>query len=106
VRRAYDQYSSRGDDLAKNTFMTSMQEQNTVLYYRVIQDHLKEMFSIIYTPTEGDAIENYSRLFRKPDGCFLNIDDVDQVEPRTSTTSSSRTANKFWALVIRESVVS
>ena len=35
VRRAYQQYSSRQDDLAKNTFMTSMKEQNEVLYYRV-----------------------------------------------------------------------
>ena len=38
------------------------------------------MFSIIYTPTEGDAIENFSRLFRKPEGCFLNILDKDRVE--------------------------
>jgi malate dehydrogenase (oxaloacetate-decarboxylating) len=40
-----------------------------------VQTHLKEMFSVIYTPTEGEAIENYSRLFRKPEGCFLNIND-------------------------------
>ena len=38
------------------------------------------MFSIIYTPTEGDAIQNFSRLFRKPEGCFLNIYDQDRVE--------------------------
>ena len=38
------------------------------------------MFSIIYTPTEGDAIANYSKLFRRPEGCFLNIEDVDRVE--------------------------
>jgi malate dehydrogenase (oxaloacetate-decarboxylating) len=37
------------------------------------------MFSVIYTPTEGDAIQNYSRLFRRPEGCFLNIRDVDRV---------------------------
>ena len=103
VARAYQQYSTRKDDLAKNTFMTSMKEQNTVLYYKVlktsdpptypneppmpdivsfqlIQDHLKEMFSIIYTPTEGDAIANFSRLFRRPDGCFLNIEDIDRVD--------------------------
>lgn len=80
--RAYDQYQTRSSDLAKNVFMTSMSEQNTVLYYKLIQDHLKEMFPVIYTPTEGEAIEDYSRLFRKPDGCFLNIDDVDQVEER------------------------
>jgi malate dehydrogenase (oxaloacetate-decarboxylating) len=35
VKRAYQQYSSRSDDLAKNTFMTSMREQNEVLFYRV-----------------------------------------------------------------------
>lgn len=38
------------------------------------------MFSVIYTPTEGDAIQNYSRLFRKPEGCFLNINDQDHFD--------------------------
>jgi hypothetical protein len=37
VQRAYAQYSSRPNDLAKNTFMTSLKEQNEVLYYKV--DH-------------------------------------------------------------------
>ncbi|KAK5273435.1 NAD-dependent malic enzyme, mitochondrial [Exophiala xenobiotica] len=82
VDRAYQQYSTRADDLAKNTFMTSMAEQNSVLYFRLILEHLKEMFSIIYTPTEGDAIENYSRIFRRPDGCFLSIKHPDEVEER------------------------
>lgn len=84
VTRAYQQYSSLPDDLSKNNFMTSMAEQNSVLYFRLIQDHIKEMFSIIYTPTEGDAIENYSRAFRRPQGCFLPIDHPDEVEQRMS----------------------
>ena len=46
----------------------------------MIHEHLKEMFGIIYTPTEGQAIENFSRLFRKPEGCFLNIFDKDRVQ--------------------------
>ena len=50
----------------------------------MILDHLKEMFSIIYTPTEGDAIANFSRLFRRPEGCFLNIFDKDRVEDNLS----------------------
>lgn len=74
------QYNTRSDPLAKNTFMTSMKEQNEVLYYKLIQDHLKEMFSIIYTPTEGEAIQNFSRLFRRPEGCFLNVFDKDRIE--------------------------
>ncbi len=35
VDRAYQQYSSCGDDLSKNTFMASMKAQNEVLYYKV-----------------------------------------------------------------------
>ena len=38
------------------------------------------MFGIIYTPTEGEAIQNFSRLFRRPEGCFLNIFDQDRIE--------------------------
>ncbi|OBT43397.1 hypothetical protein VE00_05722 [Pseudogymnoascus sp. WSF 3629] len=79
VQRAYEQYSEQQDDLAKNTFMTSMRDQNEVLFYRLIQDHIKEMYPIIYTPTEGTAIQNFSRIFRRPEGCFLNIDDTDRV---------------------------
>lgn len=37
------------------------------------------MYGIVYTPTEGDAIQNYSSLFRRPEGCFLNIHDRDRI---------------------------
>lgn len=80
AKRAYQQYSNSRDDMAKNAFLSSMKEQNQVLFYKLLQDHIKEMFSIIYTPTEGEAITNYSRVFRRPDGCFLNIKDVDRVK--------------------------
>ncbi|KAK4152697.1 hypothetical protein C8A00DRAFT_16033 [Chaetomidium leptoderma] len=79
AQRAYEQYSARADDLAKNTFLTSMKEQNEVLYFKLLLDHLDEMFSVVYTPTEGEAIQNYSRLFRRPEGVFLNVHDVDRV---------------------------
>ena len=35
VRRAYEQYCAREGDLAKNTFLTSLKEQNQVLFFRV-----------------------------------------------------------------------
>ncbi|KAH8174596.1 malic enzyme, NAD binding domain-containing protein [Sarocladium implicatum] len=79
AERAHKQYLSRDGSLARNTFLTSLKEQNEVLFYKVLSDHLKDMFSVVYTPTEGDAIQNYSRLFRRPEGCFLNIGDVDRV---------------------------
>lgn len=35
VDRAYQQYCAQPDDLAKNTFMSSMKEQNEVLFFKV-----------------------------------------------------------------------
>ncbi|KAI5779991.1 hypothetical protein EDC01DRAFT_718831 [Geopyxis carbonaria] len=80
VERAYGQYKDRDGHMSKNMFMASMKYQNDVLYYKLIESHIKEMFPVIYTPTEGDAIEAYSHIFRRPDGCFLNIHEPEQID--------------------------
>lgn len=82
VRRAKVQYDSKNGALGKNTFMASLKDQNQVLYFRLLTENIKEMFPIVYTPTEGEAIEEYSHIFRRPDGCFLSVDEPDQVEER------------------------
>ena len=51
-----------------------------MLFYRLVGDHVEEMLPIVYTPTVGAAIEEFSHLFRRPRGLFLNVDDVDGIE--------------------------
>ena len=84
AQRAMEQYRTHRTDIGRNIFLSSMKEQNMVLYYRLLQDHLKDMFSIIYTPTEGEAIANFSRIFRRSEGCFLDIEDTDAIESSLS----------------------
>lgn len=86
--RAYRQYKERSTDVGKNTFMASLKDQNEVLYFMLIQQHLKEMFPVIYTPTEGEAIANYSRLFRTPEGTFLTIDKPDEIQASLDQSSA------------------
>ena len=57
-----------------------MKDQNWVLYYALIQRHLKELIPIIYTPTQGDAIANYSHLFRRSEGLYLTFPHEDTME--------------------------
>lgn len=80
VDRAYGQYAMLPSPLLKNAFCESMRVQNQVLYYALITRHLEEMMEIIYTPTQGDAIIQYSKLFRRPNGCFMNINRPDLIE--------------------------
>ncbi|KAI9099274.1 hypothetical protein DFS34DRAFT_648997 [Phlyctochytrium arcticum] len=80
VKRAYSQFCDARTPIQKNAFMNSMLDQNQVLYYRLIQTYLEEMLPIIYTPTEADAIANYSELFRRPRGVFLSYLQKDRIE--------------------------
>ncbi|KAI0789438.1 hypothetical protein C8Q75DRAFT_733682 [Abortiporus biennis] len=80
VARAYDQLESHDTDIRKNTFLQSMRDQNWVLYYNLISRNLRELIPIIYTPTEADAISNYSHLFRRSEGLYLTFEHMDRME--------------------------
>ncbi|KAG9222143.1 hypothetical protein CCMSSC00406_0009594 [Pleurotus cornucopiae] len=78
--RAYDQLMSRDTAIRKNTFLQSLKDQNWVLYYSLITQHLKELVPIIYTPTQAEAIANYSHLFRRSEGLYLTFNEQDTME--------------------------
>jgi malate dehydrogenase (oxaloacetate-decarboxylating) len=67
-----------------------MAEQNIVLFYKILLSHLKEMFPVVYTPTEGEAIEKYSEVFRRPYGCFLDIDEQDEMADRLKAAGEGK----------------
>ena len=78
--RAYQQFGGQPTDLAKNLFLTALQDRNEVLFFRLLGDHLPEMLPIVYTPTVGEAIQRYSHEFRRPRGVYLSVEDPDGVE--------------------------
>jgi malate dehydrogenase (oxaloacetate-decarboxylating) len=79
-RRAYEQYGRQPDDLARNTFLATLHDRNEVLYFKLLQDHLVEMLPVVYDPVVAQAIERFSHEFRRPDGVYLSVDDMDGIE--------------------------
>jgi malate dehydrogenase (oxaloacetate-decarboxylating) len=80
VARVYAQYLSQPDDLARNVTLNALHDRNEVLFYRLLTDHLTEMLPVVYTPTVGLAIENYSREYRRPRGIYLSVDRPELIE--------------------------
>jgi malate dehydrogenase (oxaloacetate-decarboxylating) len=42
ARRSYEQYLAQPTDLAKNYFLAALRGRNEVLYYKLLEEHLKE----------------------------------------------------------------
>ncbi|MGO4952629.1 NAD-dependent malic enzyme [Paenibacillus sp. S25] len=80
VQRVYEQFQSQPDNLRKNVALNDLFNRNTVLYYRLLSEHLSEMLPIVYTPTVGQAIQEYSHEYHKPGGMYLSIDNLAGVE--------------------------
>lgn len=62
VVRAYDQYNLCNNDLERHVYLRSIQDDNETLFFRLVQDHLEEMLPIIYTPTVGQACQEFSKF--------------------------------------------
>ncbi len=80
VNRVYAQYLRQSTDLAKNVYLTDVHDRNEVLFYRLLTSHLSEMLPIVYTPTVGQAIEQYSHEYRRPRGVYLSVDHPELIE--------------------------
>jgi len=78
--RAYELFQRQADDLARNRFMTAMRDRNETLFFHLVASHVEEMLPVIYTPTVGLAIQQYSHQFRRPRGIFLSIDRPEEIE--------------------------
>jgi malate dehydrogenase (oxaloacetate-decarboxylating) len=80
VQRAYEQYHEQPTDLLKNVFLSMLQDNDEVLFYRLLAGHLREMLPVVYDPTVGEAIRRYSHEYRRPRGVYLSIDEPDRIE--------------------------
>jgi len=72
VLRVLENFRRKPNDIEKYIFMISLQDRNKTLFYRIVMDHIEEMMPIIYTPTVGQACQEYGHIFRRPRGIFIS----------------------------------
>ena len=78
--RSYAQLQQEPDDLHKNLFLEALHDRNETLYFKIISEHLAELLPIVYDPTVGDAIKQYSDEYQGPRGVYLSINHPDAIE--------------------------
>ena len=98
VERAYMQYSSFDTNMNKHIYLRAIQDKNETLYYKLIQAHINEMMPIIYTPTVGDACEQFSDIYRSSRGLFIAYEDRDSLDD----ILRNATKNKVKVIVVTD----
>jgi malate dehydrogenase (oxaloacetate-decarboxylating) len=80
VERLYLSFQKQADDISKYQFLRAIQDRSAVLFYALLERHLEEMVPIVYTPTIGLAVQQFSSLYRTARGLTLSPQNIDRAE--------------------------
>ena len=72
VARAYAAYLAYEKPLNRHIYLRQLQDNNEVLFYRLLLDHIAETMPIVYTPTVAEACRHFSQIYRRPRGLFIS----------------------------------
>jgi malic enzyme len=69
--RAHGHVVRYADPLDRYLALADLQDQDEVLFYRLLVDHIEELLPFVYTPTVGKACQEWSHLLRRPRGLWI-----------------------------------
>ncbi|KAJ7635027.1 hypothetical protein FB45DRAFT_1056974 [Roridomyces roridus] len=77
--RCMKQLRSKDKEIEKYIYLSMLKEQDPHMFYRLCLQHMSEFTPIIYTPTVGQACQEYSHNYRRPEGLFISYKDKGKI---------------------------
>lgn len=79
LERVVENYRNKDNDLERFIYLSSLQDRNEVLFYRLLIEHIEEMMPIVYTPTVGTACQRFGHIWRRAHGMYVSAADRGRI---------------------------
>ena len=66
-------------DIERYIFLSTLQDRNEKLFYKMVINNIEEIMPLIYTPTVGQACKEFSHIFRHSKGFYITPDDKGSI---------------------------
>lgn len=98
---AYNRSRDFKSNLEKHLYLMDIYDTNRTLFYYLVGKHIVEFLPIIYTPTIGDAVIDYSKNYDTPkDAVFLSIDHPENI--KKSIQSALKDLDEIKLIVVTD----
>lgn len=78
--RVLTNFHAKGTPLEKYIHLLSLLDRNETLFYRTILDHIEVTLPVIYTPTVGEACQQFGRIYRRHRGLYVTYEDLGRMD--------------------------
>lgn len=80
IERVLANFREKTTDLERYIHLMSLLDRNETLFYKILHDRIEQLLPIVYTPTVGQACQEFGRIYRRQRGLFITPDDVGRMD--------------------------
>jgi len=80
LNRTMENMRRKAYDIERYIFMMALLERNERLFYKLLVEYIEELAPIVYTPTVGQACQEFAHIFRQSHGFYITPDDKGHIE--------------------------
>lgn len=78
--RSLENMRRKDDDIERYIFLMALLGRNERLFYQLLIENIEELLPLVYTPTVGQACQEFAHIFRQTRGFYITPEDRGQIQ--------------------------
>ena len=78
--RVLENMARKRYDIERYIFLQALLGRNERLFYKVLLDHIDNMMPLVYTPTVGQACQEFAHIFRQTRGLYITAENRGRIK--------------------------